>query len=171
MSIFLDAITARAGFACQALAQPRLAIVASTDRDTAMARVLLQPEDVLTGWLPILTLWSGAGWGMSCQPNPGDQVLVIPREGDAEHGVIVGAIFSSARRPPSTEPGEFLLRHQTGASIGLSNDGTIKINGDLKVSGDIYDSHGSLGRFRLDYNVHTHRTSNGSITSMPTPQD
>ena len=171
VNLILDAISARADQACKALAQPRLAIVTSSDFSTAMARVLLQPEGVLTGWLPILTLWSGAGWGLICPPSPGDQVLVIPREGDAEHGVIVGSLFSNAVRPPSAAVGEFVLHHQSGSSIRLSNDGTVRISGDLKVSGDVYDAHGSLARLRNDHNTHIHRVLPGSITSVPIVQD
>ena len=61
----------------------------------------LQPEGVLTGWLPVLSPWIGSGWGMCCPPVPGDQVLVIAQEGEAEHGLIIGRAFSSTQTPPT----------------------------------------------------------------------
>ncbi len=81
-------------------AQPRMGTVTSSNSLTATAKVLLQPEGVLTGWLPVLTQWAGSGWGMTCPVSPGDQVLIIPQEGDAQHGLIVGRLYSNLVRPP-----------------------------------------------------------------------
>ena len=78
--------------------QPRLATVTSVNPTAATVRVTLQPEGVLSGWLPVLSPWIGAGWGMYCPPSTGDQVLVIAQEGDAEHGIIIGRAFSDAAR-------------------------------------------------------------------------
>src|ERR1700728_3383275 len=142
-------------------AQPRIGIVSSSDPTTATAKVLLQPEGVLTGWLPVLTQWAGSGWGLSCPPSPGDQVLIIPQEGDAQHGLIVGRFFSNLVRPPLVEAGELIIRHLSGCSLRLLNSGIVAIEGDLHVSGDVYDSHGSLSKLRNDYNAHIHHTQNG----------
>lgn len=167
----MSLLTTHSGFAPDHNACPRIGVVTSVDCTTATARVLLQPEGVLSGWLPIMTLWAGAGWGMICPPTPGDQVLIIFQENDAEHGIVVGSLFSNSARPPECQVGEFLLRHQSGASIRLLNSGIISIHGDLHVSGDVYDAQGSLSRLRNHYDVHTHRTGNGTITSIPDPLD
>ena len=151
----------------QDTSQPRIGTVSSSDSETATARVLLQPEGVLTGWLPVLSFWTGSGWGITSPPSPGDQVVVIAREGDSDHGIILGGLFSSRSRPPQVEAGEMTIQHQSGSSIRLLNSGIIQINGDLHVSGEVYDSHGSLGKLRNGYNSHTHRTNNGGITSPP----
>ncbi len=171
MDEFFDKLNLKSARAGPTLAQPRMGIVASSDANTATAKVLLQPEGVLTGWLPVLTQWSGSGWGMSCPPSPGDQVLVIPQEGDAQHGLIVGRLFSNLVRPPIADPGEITLTHQSGCSIRLLNSGIVTIQGDLHVSGDVYDGHGPLSKLRNDYNIHIHQISNGQNTSTPTPQD
>jgi phage baseplate assembly protein gpV len=152
-------------------AQPRLGIVASTNPDTATVKVLLQPESVLTGWLPVATFWTGAGWGLWCPPTPGDQVLVIPQEGDPDSGVVVGALFSSSARPPHCDVGEIILTHKSGTSLSLLNSGVVSITGNLHVAGDIFDSEGSISRLRGNYDAHTHRDSQGGVTSVPTPQD
>jgi hypothetical protein len=155
----------------KSFAQPRIGVVTSSDTKTATAKVLLQPEGILTGWLPVLSQWTGAGWGMSCPPNPGDQVLIIPQEGDAQHGLIVGRLYSNLTRPPEAAPGEVTLTHVSGCSIRLLNSGIVSITGDLHVSGDVYDGHGSLGKLRNDYNIHVHETNSGEATSGPSPQD
>jgi uncharacterized protein involved in type VI secretion and phage assembly len=157
--------------ASQRSAQPRIAIVSSSDSSTSMAKVLLQPEGVLTGWLPVLTQWSGSGWGMSCPPSPGDQVLVIAQEGDTQHGLIVGRLFSNQVRPPSCAPGELIIRHQSGCAIRLTNSGIIEMQGDLHVSGDVYDALGSLAKLRNTYNSHTHYSAGSGITSIPIQVD
>ena len=166
MERFLNALKAHAGALDQSIGQPRFAIVTSVDPASATARVQLQPEAILTGWLPVLSTWVGAGWGMVCPPSPGDQVLVLPQEGDAEHGVIVGRAFSDAQRPPAAPVGELWLVHKSGSFLKLTNDGTIQIQGDLHVNGDVYDRRGSLDRLRQHYNAHTHGGG-----AAPTPQD
>ena len=88
----------------------------------------LQPEGVLSGWLPILSPWTGNGWGICCPPTPGDQVLVLAQEGDAEHGIIIGRTFSNAQTSPITPVGELWVVHRSGSFIKLQNDGTIQMN-------------------------------------------
>lgn len=174
MDRFINALKAQAGALDQGQAQPRFGIVTSVNPATATARVTLQPEAVLTGWLPVLSPWTGPGWGLSCPPSPGDQVMVLSQEGDSEHGVIIGRAFSTAAIPPPAPSGELWLVHASGSFIKLLNDGTIQIHGnvsvtggDLHVSGDVYDGYGKLSGLRAHYNAHTHTGSN----VRPNPQD
>ncbi|MDR3536528.1 MAG: phage baseplate assembly protein V [Acetobacteraceae bacterium] len=150
---------------------PRLAIVSSVDSQTACARVLHQPEGVLSGWLPVLALWAGNGWGLVCLPAPGDQVLVLSHDGDPASGIILGGLYSDARRVPSAPIGEFWLVHSSGSSLKMVNDGTVQISGDLHVSGDVYDKSGSLSRLRQAHNAHVHTDAVGRATSAPTTRD
>ena len=43
---------------------PRCGLVASFNPQTYCAKVMIQPENTLTGWLPILSSWVGPGWGL-----------------------------------------------------------------------------------------------------------
>jgi len=171
MDRLLNAIKSHADSLVQALAQPRFAIVTSVNPDAGTARVTLQPEAVLSGWLPVLSAWTGSGWGMVCPPALGDQVLVLAHEGDSEHGVIIGRAFSDSQRPPVAPAGEFWLVHSSGTSVKLQNDGTVQIHGDLHVSGEIYDKHGSVGGLRNHYDSHTHVDTRGGVTTTPSQQD
>lgn len=155
----------------QLQATPRLAIVSSVDPQTACARVLHQPEGILSGWLPILSSWTGNGWGLVCLPAPGDQVMVICHDGDAGSGVVVGGMFSDNRRVPRAPLGEFWLVHNSGSSLKIMNDGTVRIAGDLHVNGDIYDKAGPVSRLRAAYNSHTHNDALGRPTSASTTRD
>jgi len=171
MERFVNAIKAHADALVQTQGQPRFATITSVDPNTGTARVALQPEGVLSGWLPVLSAWVGAGWGMICPPAPGDQVLVLAQEGAAEHGVIVGRIFSGQQIPPPAPVGELWLVHQTGSYFKLTNDGTVQIGGDLHVSGDVYDSQGPLSRLRGHYDAHTHIDSRGGTTTTTNEPD
>jgi hypothetical protein len=51
--------------------------------------------------------------------------------------------------------------------VRLANDGTVRVQGDLHVSGRVFDSHGPLDRLREHYNQHVH----ASLGAPPTPQD
>lgn len=173
MDSFLNALKAEAGALDRAMGQARFGIVASVDARRATARVLLQPEGVLSGWLPLLSPWVGAGWGIACPPTPGEQVLVLAQEGDAEHGIIVGRAFSETAPAPEAQAGELWLVHKSGSFLKLCNDGTVRmkgtvhIEGDLNVTGAVSDADGSLGRLRGHYNAHRH----ASLSAPPNPQD
>lgn len=155
----------------------RFGLVSSFDPNAYAARILIQPENVLTGWLPVLSPWVGAGWGLGAPLSPGAQVLVIAQEADAENGVVVGCVWSAVDKPVPAPAGELWLVHQTGSYLKLHNDGSIamqapvvNVTGNLVVSGDISDqggAHGTLGAFRTAYDGHTHTVPQGGQTSLP----
>jgi phage baseplate assembly protein V len=158
----------------QGWAHPRIAVVTSVDPATYTARVTIQPENVLSGWLPICSAWVGAGWGLVGAPSPGDQVIVVWQDGDAEQGLILGQLWSNQSPPPNAPTGELWLQHQTGSFIKLHNDGSIESKattwshtGTLMVTGDVYDQHGSLSQLRGHYNEHVHPPG----TTPPVPTD
>jgi phage baseplate assembly protein gpV len=171
MQRFLNAVKAQAAAQDRSAGQPRFGVVTSVDPTRPAARVSLQPEGVITGWLPVLSPWIGAGWGMACPPSIGDQVLVLPQEGESDHGVIVGRAWSDQARTPTAPVGELWMVHQSGSFIKLISDGTIQMQGDLHVNGDVYDRLGSMNRLRQHYDEHTHADPQGGESSTPTPQD
>jgi len=154
----------------------RFGLVASFDPSAYAARVMMQPENVLSGWLPVMTIWMGNGWGMAAPLVPGTQVVVVPQEGDAEHGIIIGATWSNVDRPLGAPAGELWIQHENGNFLKLMNDGTIslsaptvKISGNLVVTGDISDqggSHGTVAMFRSDYDQHVHSVPQGGVTGL-----
>jgi uncharacterized protein involved in type VI secretion and phage assembly len=166
-----NAIKSHAADLDQSMGQIKFGTVTSVNNQSGAARVLIQPGNVLSGWLPVLSQWVGNGWGMICPPTPGDQVLLVPQEGDMEQGIIIGRSFSTKQAPPVAQGGEFWLVHQSGSFLKLCNDGTIRVNGDLHVQGDVYDQHGAVSSLRAHYNSHTHSTPSNGTTSAPTPSD
>jgi phage baseplate assembly protein V len=166
MDRFLNALKAQAASLDRAVGVVRFGVVASADPGRHAVRVRLQPEGVLSGWLPVASPWVGAGWGVFCLPSPGDQVVVLPQEGEAEHGVVVGGCFSDPRPPPAGAVGELVLRHAGGAVLRLANDGTVRVQGDLHVAGRVFDAHGALDELRAAHNGHGHPGAEGPPTVL-----
>jgi len=174
---FWNAVKARAGGLDGMAGVARFGLVSSFDPTAYAAKVLVQPENVLTGWLPVASAWVGAGWGLAAPLTPGDQVLVIAQEGDSEQGVIVGCVWSSVDRPMTTPVGELWLQHATGSFVKLRNDGTIALQaetvnvvGNLVVTGDISDKNGARGTLavlRAAHNSHVHDDPQGGETGLP----
>lgn len=163
MDSFLNHLRGQSAQLDQGWAQPRLGVVSSVNAANYTARVLLQPENVLSGWLPIGSSWVGGGWGLACLPNAGDQVLIIWQEGNPEHGIIVCRLWSTTLSAPTIPVGELWMVHQSGSYLKLQNDGSIASSagtwshhGSLQVSGDVSDNHGSLASLRGHYNEHVH---------------
>jgi phage baseplate assembly protein gpV len=177
MHAFWNAVKASAAGLDGLAGVARFGLVSSFDPNAYAARVMLQPENVLSGWLPILSAWVGAGWGLAAPLTPGDQVLVVAQEGDAEHGVIVGCVWSAVDQPMAVPAGELWMRHRSGSFMKLLNDGTISlfagtvnVAGNLVVSGDISDrggAHGTVAALRQAYDVHTHADAQGGETGLP----
>ena len=90
-------------------------------------KVLLQPENVETGWLPILSPWVGNGWGMFAPPVVDDLVEVQYQEGDFNAGMVCQRFFNDISRPLSVPSGEFWLVHQSGSSLKFHNDGSVEL--------------------------------------------
>jgi len=169
----------------------RLGLVTSVNPQNHTAKVLIQPEGVMSGWLPVSAAMVGSGWGIVSLPSPGEQVIITPQEGDSEHGIITGRIFSDQQQPPKTytdqkqqgttsytQPGEIALVHKSGKFIRLIGD-RILVNGDLYVNGvvhatgsitsdaDVFDKYGTLEALRQAYDLHQHGTS--PLTDHPVP--
>ena len=119
----------------QARAQTRAGTVTGYDPDTYMATVNISPEDVPTGWLPILSQWTGNGFGLYAGPSIGDQVIVLHLEDDFESGMIVARVNDDTHRAPSVPSGEAWIVHSSQSALKFLNNGDVMLasNRDLNV--------------------------------------
>jgi hypothetical protein len=174
MDSFINVVKSHAAQLDQSWAQPRIAVVTSFDPATHTARVTVQPEGILSGWLPVASVWVGNGWGLAAALSPGDQVVVLWQEGDAQQGLVTGRFWSNKNSPPSAPAGEFWLVHKSGSYLKLHNDGSIESNaatwthnGNFRATGDVFDAHGAVSALRSHYNDHVHPPG----TAPPEPTD
>jgi phage baseplate assembly protein V len=129
----LNVMRAQADMAGSGRAAVRLALVSSYDPVNYCAKARIQPEDTETGWLPVVSPWTGNGWGLFAPPTPGDLVEVQFQEDDIEAGFICQRFYNDTDRPLTVQSGEFWLVHQSGSFIKLTNDGKALINGFLEI--------------------------------------
>lgn len=129
----------------------KLGTVSSFDPSTYSAKVLLQPEETPTGWLPIGSVAIGNGWGIFTPPSQGDQVSVEFVEGDIESGVVGLRLYSDTQRPLPAQSGEIWLVSKDGVKVQLLAGGTLHFEasaitssgpwthtGNLNVTGDVH---------------------------------
>ncbi len=115
------------------MAKTRIGIIQTYDPRYHTATVLLQPEKLLTGSLPILSPFVGNGWGLVCAPSAGDQVEVQFQENDLEAGFVVLRFFSDRARPPADTSGNYCpsgdvwLVHQSGSLLKFHGDGSVEL--------------------------------------------
>src|SRR4249920_4201831 len=121
----------------------RWGTIQSVDTTNMTAKVKIQPEDVLSGWLPINAPVAGPGWGVVCPPVAGQQVKIIPDAGDHESYSIAGSTWSKANMPPpGSKSGELWLVHATKASFKLLNsDGNQTVMVQMEAGGSSIKLH------------------------------
>lgn len=164
----------------------KIGVVTSYNPDKYQAKVELQPEGLLTGWLPISSQWVGTSWGCFMPPAIGQHVRVEFVEGLLDAGVITGMLFSNAFPPVAVPAGEMLLQHASGSLLHFDNAGNVEVtankamtlnapsgftfngdsqfNGNVQASGTIADlnaAHGTIGDLRTAHNDHDHTDPQG----------
>ena len=175
------------------LAHARHGIVSSYDGQTHRAKVLIQPENVETGWLPVSTMLAGAQ-AIYTGLVPGSQVMLLPQEGDADSYTVVGGIFDDIQPPPMApstfagagtriQPGETIIVGPNASSLRMCADGSIlikpgtvlNVDGPIHASGNIssdmqvVDLKGALDVLRPCYNQHEHPSGfNTPLTGQTT---
>ena len=120
----VQAIRRIAEDAANAVPRPRWGIVASVNPAGPFIRVLLQPENVLTGWLPAPQQMADNGWGMVWLPLPGAKAFLVPEMDSGDDYVVIGYGYNDGQRPPAAAGGELVLKHATGTVVTLLADGS-----------------------------------------------
>jgi phage baseplate assembly protein gpV len=151
MNQLLNTIRAAAQQAGQSVATTRQGTVTSYNPATHSVRVTLQPDNELTGWLPLKSPWVGNGWGLFCPPSIGDLVEIDYQEGAQGYGSVGLRFYNDEDRPLPCPSGEFWLVHQSGSMLKFHNDGSV----ELETAGNLQET------VKGDY----HLTVEGSMTT------
>jgi Type VI secretion system/phage-baseplate injector OB domain/GpV Apex motif len=194
MEELLNALAVRAGSMDAQMGQPRWGIVQSFDPTRYMARITLQPENVLTGWLPIVSPTYGPGWGVVSPLEPGQQVLCIPDNGDHDNPCILGGTWNTQAtvpkipssitgQPNNLQSGEWAFVSPQGSYLRFCADGSVLLSATALYmlaqtiyslgSGSSTPQRLATETFVLDvYNNHTHGgiQPGGGNTAVPNQQ-
>lgn len=156
----------------------RAALVSSYDPDNYCCKVVLQPDGVETGWLPIGAMGVGNGWGLFIPPNIDDEVEVRYHEDDLDCGYVALRFYNNEDRPVKAESGVIYLIHKSGSYLKFENNGSVKMHSTTEI--DVGDCGGSLKKLVTDafvslFNGHTHQVSGvqgggGTVTSAAPAQ-
>ena len=133
MKQLLNQMRMQAQMATADRAAPKTGIVTSYDATNYSVKVMLQPEGIESGWLPLLSPWVGNGWGLFCAPSVGDMVEVQFEQGDAEAAFACMRFFNDVDRPLPAPSGEFWAVHKSGQFVKLTNDGKLLLNGQAEI--------------------------------------
>jgi phage baseplate assembly protein V len=114
---------------------PHLGIISSVNPTDYTVKVILQPEELETGFIPYCTPF----YGWVAPPVGGEQCLVLFERGNNNVPVAALLLYWNNHRAPGvasdgdTLGGEILLKHSSGSYVKLSNDGKISINGNVEI--------------------------------------
>jgi phage baseplate assembly protein gpV len=145
MRDILNAMHGAAAGHLNTVAQTKHGTITSYDPATYRVQVLVQPDDVNSGWIPLQALWVGNGWGLFCAPSIGDAVELHFQEGDGAAPSAALRFFNDQNAPLNCPSGEFWLVHKSGSFFKMLNTGAVTFN----------DAHGAAMTF----------TGGGNITS------
>ena len=119
------------------LASVKIGLVDAYDPSNYAVKVELQPEGVITGWLPLASPWIGNGWGLFAPPTIGDMIEVQFQEGDIDSGFACQRFYNDSDRPLSCPSGEFWLVHQSGSLLKFHNDGSVEVASNANLTATV----------------------------------
>jgi phage baseplate assembly protein V len=135
MQHLLNAMRFQAGIGQNLIAQVRIGIINSYNKEDGTIKATVQPVESdesgegQTGWIPLVTGFIGQVGA----PVPGEQVIIIFQEGSLNNGIAIGRIYSSEDVPPPVPSGEWWLTHPSGSFIKVKNNGDVEIKAAQKI--------------------------------------
>ncbi|MDM7320222.1 MAG: phage baseplate assembly protein V [Fervidobacterium sp.] len=137
----------------------RVGIVVAIDEARAMVRVQWTDLDgELSYWLPVMqhkTLRDKAYW----LPDVGEHVVCLLDE-NGEEGVVLGAIYSDADKPPVSSRDKFFVRFEDGTTIEYDRKShTLNINctGTVNITASAVNINSNVnltGNLEVAGNIH-----------------
>ena len=116
-------------------------VVSAVDEAGHNLRVTIPAlEDMETDWLPMTTPAAGANQFYSL-PDEGEQVVCL-LDARGENGCVIGAIYSTADKPPASSKDKWVRRFKNGTIIEhdrktgdilVKTDGVVTIDADAVV--------------------------------------
>ena len=105
----------------------RCGTVSSYNPNKHMVKVMLQPENVESAWMPYMESFVGNGWGIFAAPSIGNMVVVLFIGSEADNPVALGMFFNNVEIPLAVPSGELWMVHKSNSSIKLTTDGKVTV--------------------------------------------
>lgn len=171
----------------------KIGVIEEVDYSQTIPRAKVRLGDLLTTWLPMLTVRAGkdrSWWPLEV----GEQVIVLSPSGDPAQGIILGSLNQTAFPANGDSPDIHRIDYDDGAVIeynrathalkaelpdgattelrsngGIQFIGDLTVNGNIKATKDVSDKQRSMAGDRLLYNQHEHPgITPGSGTTLKT---
>jgi phage baseplate assembly protein V len=155
MSAIGDLLNAQRQHQSNGSTYPRKGTISSYDKDSYSVKVLIQPEDLETGWIQLDAHGVGNGWGVVVGPQIGDEVEVSFDNGDPNLGCVTGRYFNDTNTPPPVPSGETWIVHSTGSVLKFNNDGTVTLSAVAAL--------GVHSGVAINYNAPQHNFTGGPV--------
>lgn len=163
---FLNAVRAHAQMSMGEKVTHRVGQITAYDPNKYAVKVKFWPDTTdSTGWIPLLSTFIGAGWGLVAAPSIDDQVMVAFDREDQDAGVVIGRFYTDVEQPPAAPSGEFWLVHKSGNYLKFTNDGNVSLN----VTGNLNATVGGNMTANVTGNANTNAAqANVTATSSAT---
>lgn len=172
MEVLLDRMRREVERSRSGMGHTQLGTITSYDPGNHAVKVMLQPDGIESGWMPLGSPMVGNGWGVFLAPSIGDQVIVEYQEAGREAPFATLRLYDNNNRPLAVQSGEMWLVHKSGSYVKLTNDGKIALNAATEIDvGNLGNALHTLvtDAFESLFNNHVHTNGNGGAnTGAPT---
>jgi phage baseplate assembly protein V len=132
--------------------------VTATDDPEQLGRVRVAVTGISgteRAWAPVATLAAGPNRGTWFVPESGDEVVVAFEAGDARRPIVIGSLWTTDARPPSTDTGRAVIRmraieieDQNGNEITLEPAGIrVRTPATLRAQVTIFEANAATCSF------------------------
>ncbi|MDQ0124711.1 phage baseplate assembly protein gpV [Pseudomonas lini] len=132
---------------------PRTGTISSYDPVNGVVKVMIQPEERETNWLPLDCPGVGNGWGFQIGPQIGDEVTVSFDSSDPNLGKVTARHTNSQNKPLPVPSGEIWAVHESGALLKFNNDGTVTLHSGVAINYDAPQHNFTGGPVTMDHTL------------------
>ena len=115
-------------------AKTQYGTITAYDPATYTVKVMLQPDGVETGWIPLGAAWVGANLGAVFGPPLGTDCRVDFVGGMPEASLAGARLFNANFTPPVVQSGQGAIVDGAGSYVRLNNDGTITLGANVGIN-------------------------------------
>ncbi len=115
-------------------AKTQYCTITAYDPDTYTVKVVLQPDGVETGWIPLGAAWVGANLGAVFGPPIGTDCRIDFVGGVPEASLAGARFFNANNPPPVVQSGQGAIVDGAGSYVRLNNDGTITLGAPTGIT-------------------------------------